>query len=117
MVEVMKLMVTSLKMSHSHTATLNACNPEAGHQQPMPPPEIPGHSCKCLGQFLVVSLLFSPGSWCAQVVVVVVPSKSLFPQSYESSGGSMVGLMATSFKRSSTHIAALSSPDPAAGHR
>ena len=99
MVEVMKLMVTSLKMSHSHTATLNACNPEAGHQQPMPPPEIPGHSCKCLGQFLVVSLLFSPGSWCAQVVVVVVPSKSLFPQSYESSGGSMVGLMATSSKR------------------
>ena len=26
-------------------------------------------------------------------------------------------IMATSFKRSSTHIAALSSPDPAAGHR
>ena len=33
------------------------------------------------------------------IVVVVVPSKSLFPQSCESSGGSMVGLMATSSKR------------------
>ena len=99
MVEVMKIMVTSLKMSHSHTATLSAYDPEAGHHQPRPPSEIPGDSCTCLGQFLVVSLLFSPGSWCTVFVVVVVPSKSLFPQSCESSGGSMVGLMATSSKR------------------
>ena len=32
----------------------------------MPPPEAPGHSWACLGQFLVGSLLFSPGSWCAE---------------------------------------------------
>ena len=49
------------------------------------------------GQSFVGSLLFSPGSWCTQILFV--PSKSLFPQSCESSGGSMVGLMATSSKR------------------
>ena len=59
-------MVTSLKMSHSHTATLSAYDPEAGHHQPTLPPEILGHSWACLGQFLVGSLLLSPGSWCAQ---------------------------------------------------
>ena len=32
----------------------------------MPPPEIPGHSWACLGQFFVGLLLLSPGSWCAQ---------------------------------------------------
>ena len=36
-------------------------------------------------------------SWCTQVLFV--PSKSLFPQSYVNSGGSMVGLMVTSSKR------------------
>ena len=55
------------------------------------------------------------------VVVVVVPSKSLFPQSCESSGGSMVGLMATSSKRAyaiprsaapRAHVAGLCWPVP-----
>ena len=32
----------------------------------MPPPETPGHSQASLGQFLVESLLLSPGSWCTQ---------------------------------------------------
>ena len=50
--------------------------------------------------------------------LLFLPSKSLFPQSYISSGGSMLGLMATSSKRvfaipkSSTPKA----PDPAAVH-
>ena len=82
MVEVMKIMVTSLKMSHSHTATLSAYDPEAGHHQPMPPPEIPGDLCTCLHQFLVVSLLFSPGSWCAQFLLLLLllcPPRVYFP--------------------------------------
>ena len=41
-------------------------NPAAGHCQPVPPPEIPGHSQASLGQSLMVSLPLSPGSWCAQ---------------------------------------------------
>ena len=32
MVEVMKIMVTSLKRSHACTATLSAPNPASGHQ-------------------------------------------------------------------------------------
>ena len=58
----MKIMVTSFKRSHAHTATLSVPNPAAGHHQPTPLPEIPGPSQACLGQCLVGSLLFSPGS-------------------------------------------------------
>ena len=79
MVEVMKTMVTSFKMSHAHTATLSAPNPVAGHRQPTPPPETPGHSQASLGQSLVGSLLLSPGPGAHKVLFV--PSKSLFPQS------------------------------------
>ena len=39
MVEVMKLMVSSFKRSHTCTATLSAPNPAAGHRQPTPPLE------------------------------------------------------------------------------
>ena len=60
-------MVTSLKMSHSHTATLSAYDPEAGHHRPMPPLEIFDTHAHVWVSFLCVSLLFSPGSWCAQV--------------------------------------------------
>ena len=59
-------MVTSFKRSHARTATLSAPNPAAGHHQPTPPPETPGHSQASLGQSLVGSLLLSPGSWCTQ---------------------------------------------------
>ena len=69
MVEVMKIMVTSFKRSHAHTASLSAPNPAAGHHQPTPLPETPGHSWASLGQSLVGSLLLSPGSWCAQCFV------------------------------------------------
>ena len=41
-------------------------NPAAGHRWPMSPLESPGHTRASLGQFLVGSLLLSPGSWCAQ---------------------------------------------------
>ena len=41
----------------------------------------------------------APFSWVLVCTGLFVLSKSLFPQSYVSSGGSMVGLMATSSKR------------------
>ena len=37
MVEIMKIMATSFKRSHAHTAALSAPNPAAGHHQPTPP--------------------------------------------------------------------------------
>ena len=63
----------------------------------MPPLETPGHSWASLGQSLVgsCSLLLSPGVH----KVLFVPSRSLSFQSCVSSGGSGVGLMATSSKR------------------
>ena len=53
MVEVRKIMVTSFKRSHACIATLSAPNPAAGHHQPTPPLETPGHSQASLGQSLV----------------------------------------------------------------
>ena len=78
MVEVMKIMVTSFKRSHAHTATLSAPNPAAGHLQPTPLLETPGHSWASLGQSLVWSLLLSPGSWCSQGFVCAL-QKSVSP--------------------------------------
>ena len=66
MVEVMKIMATFFKSSRAHTATRSAPDPAAGHRQPTPPPETPGHSQASLGESLVGSLLLSPGSWCTQ---------------------------------------------------
>ena len=65
MVEVMKIMVTSFKRFHARTATLSAPDPAAGHRQPTPLLETPGHSQANLCQSLVGSPLLSPGSWCA----------------------------------------------------
>ena len=50
--------------------------------------------------------------------VLFVPSKSLFPQSCVSSGGSMMGLMVASSKRAYAipRSAAPRAPAPAAGH-
>ena len=64
MVELMKIMATSFKRSHVHTAVLSAPSQAEGHCQTMPPPETPGHSQASLGQSLVGTLLLSPGSWC-----------------------------------------------------
>ena len=83
-----------IKRSHGCTATLSAPNPAAGHHRPTPPPETPGHSQASLGQSLVGPLLLPPGSGAHKVLSVT--SKSLFPQSCVISGGSVVGLMATS---------------------
>ena len=86
-----------IQRSHAHSGTLSAPNPAAGHRQPTPLPETPGHSQASLGQSLVGSLLLSPGSWCAHALFV--PSKHLFAQSCVSSGSSMMGLLVTSSKR------------------
>ena len=66
MVEVMKIMVTSFKRPHAHTAAFSVPDPAAGHHQLMLPPETPGHLQASLGQSLVGSLLLSHGSWCTQ---------------------------------------------------
>ena len=71
MVEVMKVMATSFKRSHSGTATLSAPNLAAGHRQPMAPLETPGHSRASLGQSLLGSLLVSSGFWYTQAFVCV----------------------------------------------
>ena len=99
-VEVMKIMVTSFKRSHSCTAMLTVPNPEAGQHRPTPPLETLGHSQASLGQSLVGSLLLSPGSWCPQGSVCALQES--IPHSCVSSGTSMVGLMATSSKRAYT---------------
>ena len=77
LVEVMKIMVTSFKRSHACTATLSVPNPAAGHHQPTPPRETPGHSQASLGQSLVRSLLLSPGSWCTKFCLC--PPRVYFP--------------------------------------
>ena len=59
-VEVMKIMVTSFKRSQTHTATLGAPGPAAGHHQPTPPLVSPGHSWASLGQSFVGSLPLYP---------------------------------------------------------
>ena len=67
--KVMEIMVPSFKRSHACTAALHVPDPVAGHWRSTPPPETPEHSQACLGQSLIVSLLLSPGSWCAQSFV------------------------------------------------
>ena len=74
MVEVMK--TTFFKRSHALTVARSAPK-AAGHHQPTPWLETPGHLWTSLGQSLVGSLLLSPGSGAYKVLFV--PSKSLFP--------------------------------------
>ena len=71
------------------TVVFGAPDLSAGHCQPTPSPETPGHSQASLAQSLVGSLLFLLGPGAHKVLFV--PSNSLFPQSCVSSGGSMVG--------------------------
>ena len=58
MVEVMKIMVTSLKRFHACIATLSAPNPAADHRWPMPPRDAQTQFC--------LSLCRDPGSCCTQ---------------------------------------------------
>ena len=115
MVEVMKIMATYFKKSHAHTATLSDSNPAAGHPQPKPPLETPGHSWS-LDQSLVGSLLLSPGSWCEQGSVCAL--QEYISQSCVSSDSSMVVLMVASSKRAYAipTSAASRAPAPAAVH-
>ena len=111
MVEVMKIMATSFKSFHACTAALSAPDSAAGHHQPTPLPETPEHSWASLGPSLVGSLLLSPGSWCTRCCCALQETIS---QSCVSSGSSMVGLMATSSKRTyaiPTHRAPVSAAD------
>ena len=80
MVEVMNIMVTSFKRFHAHTAALSASDPAAGHRQPSPLPETPGHAQASLAQSLVGSLLLSPGSWCTQDFFFFLTQMKLFSQ-------------------------------------
>ena len=110
MVEVMKIMATSFKRSHAHTAALTAPRLEQATADP----------CLCWrlldthGQVWVsllwghCSFLLGPGAH----KILFVPSKSLFPQSCVSSGGPMVGLMATSSGLCHTQVCCSQSPCP-----
>ena len=97
MVEVMKIVATSSKRSCACTAALIAPDPAAGHSRPTPPLETPGQSWQVWVSLLWghCSFLLGPGVH----EILFVPSKSLFPQSFLSSGGSIVGLPAISSKR------------------
>ena len=115
MMEVMKIMVTSLKGSLAGTATLSAPNPEAGHH---PAHASAGDSWTLtgnLGQSLLGSLLLSPGSWCTGFCLcpprVHSPVLCKFWWLYG-------GLMATSSKRAYAipRSAAPKAPAPVAGH-
>ena len=114
MVEVMKITVSSFKRSHARTVARSDL--AAGHCRPMPLSESPGHSQASLSKSLVGPLLLSPGPGAHKVLSV--SSKSLFPQSFVSSGSSMMGLMVTSSKRAYAipRSAAPRVPAPAAGH-
>ena len=86
MVEVMKIMATSFKRCHAGRATITAPNPAAGHYQPTPTAETPGHPRSSLGQSSVGHCSFLLGA-----LGSLVPSKSLFPQSCGCTGDSVVG--------------------------
>ena len=106
MVEVLKIMVTSFKRPCACTAALSAPDPAAATTDP------------CLHQRLLdthgqvwISFLWGHCSFLlghGTHKVLFVPSKSLFP-----SGGSVVGLMATSFKNlCHTQVCCIQSPCP-----
>ena len=110
MVEIMKIMVTSFKRSHAHTATLSAPNPATCHHQPTPLPETPGHSWASLGQSLVGSLLLSPGSWCTQGPVCALPES--ISQSCVSSGSSYGGVNGNLLQEGLCHTQVCCSQSP-----
>ena len=76
MVEVTKIMVTSFKRPHAHTAILSALECAAGTANPHFH-ETTRNSRASLGQSLLGSLLLFLGPGVHKVLFV--PSKSLFP--------------------------------------
>ena len=81
MVNVMKIMVTSFKRSHTHTAALSDPNLAAIHCPLTPLSDAPGHSHTSLGQSLERLQFLSPMLGIGVPNVLFVPSMSLFPQS------------------------------------
>ena len=79
-------------------------------------------SCSCPLSSLLLNQLSHPRGHCSLLLssgahkVVFVPSKSLFPQSCVSSGGSMVGLIVTSSKRAYAIPRSAAPRAPVAGH-
>ena len=109
-------MATSFKRSHAHTAALSAHD----LQQASTVTHLHWRLLDTHG-FFWISLLWVHCSFllCPGIhKVLFVPSKSLFPQSYVSSGGSIMGLMETSSKRAYAipRSTAPWAPAPAAGH-
>ena len=76
LVEVKKIMVTSLKRYHTCTATLSAPNTVAGHHQLTPLTETPRHPQATLGQSPVSHCLFS---WVLEHKVLLCPPRVYFP--------------------------------------
>ena len=117
MVQVMKIMETSFKRSHAHTAALSAPNPAA--QATLPTHASARDSWTLTGKSGSVSCgLTAPFSWVVVHARLFVPSKILFSQSCVSSGGSIVELMAISSKRAYAILRSATPrvPVPAAGH-
>ena len=116
MVEVMKIMATSFKRSH-HVLP-HSVPPTL--QQATPNTRLCWRLLDTHGQVWVSLLLGHCSFLMGPSVhkVLFVPSKSLFPQSYVSSGSSVVRLMATSSKRTYAipRSAAPRAPAPAACH-
>ena len=114
--EVMKIMMASFKRSHVGTAALSASDPAAATADPL----LHWRLLDTHGQVWVslfwghFSFLLGPGVH----KVLFVPSKGLFPQSCVSSSGFMVGLMATSSKRTYAipRSAVPRAPAPVASH-
>ena len=83
---------TSFKRTYASTIVFTAPDPMAGHCWPTSPQGTPGPSQASLAQFLVGSLLLSPGSWCAQGFVCALqesrPSRTINRVSWHCTGGS-----------------------------
>ena len=96
-VDVMKIMVMSFKWSHACNATLSVFTLQQATANPRLHQRLLDTHGKVWLSLLWghCSFLLDPGVH----KILFVPSKSLFPQSCVCSGGSMVGLMATSSKR------------------
>ena len=116
MMEVMKIMATSLKRSHAGTTALSAPSLQEATTNPrLHWTLLDTHRQVWVNLFWGhCSFLLGPGTH----KLLFVPPKNLFPQSCVSSGGSMVGLMATSSKRAYAipKSAIPRARAPAAGH-
>ena len=93
----MKIMVTSFKRSHAGTTALSAPSLQEATTNPrLHWTLLDTHRQVWVNLFWGhCSFLLGPGTH----KLLFVPPKNLFPQSCVSSGGSLVGLMATSSKR------------------